>query len=100
MEEGLNLLGDDWELRVLDRLVVTTMITISEESLIFLLHVLGELRGNKEDRGLEYLVVRVNGFHISAALEERSYFRLKGKDGVSDGGLSSSNSFGDKLITL
>jgi len=100
MEEVHNLRVNDRELRLNQRLIMTTMIVVNEKNHVVHLHILGESRVNKEDWGLEDLVVGVLWLHIVATLEERLDLRLKSKDGVLNSSLSSANSFWNKSITF
>ena len=100
MEEVHDLRVYDRELRLNQWLVVTTVIVVNEKNHVVHLHILGESRVNKEDWGLEDLVVGVLWLHIVATLEERLDLRLKSKDGVLNSSLSSANSFWNKSITF
>ena len=100
VEEVSDLFGDDGVLRVLDRLVVATMVVISEQDHFLLLHVGGEHGVDEEDWREELLVVRVDWLKINAALEERTNLRLEGDDRVLDSSLRFSHSLRDQRITL
>ena len=100
VEEVSDLFGDDGVLRVLDRLVVATMVVISEQDHFLLLHVGGEHGVDEEDWRKELLIVRVNWLKINAAFEEWADLRLEGDDRVLDSSLCNSHSLRDQRIAF